>query len=318
MRHPGIAEDICAGLAERIASGVYSAGTLLPSCRALSSELGVNKNTVSKAFSLLREKGLAQHVPGIGMVVANGEEVSGGAGSSHVGQRLEQIIHQARMLGMTQEQVTGLFKAAVSQCYAGLHISALLVECNMWDAKSLAHDIEEELDIRVKPVVISRFLEKPERYGREYDLLLTTFYHLGELYAACPGTIKDRFIALQDQPSAKSLLDLARISPAKHVGLIAEHDRTLETMERTVESCGYKTCSRALLHNPRQVHELLGSADAIIVSERCRSDFSSYAPDVPVITMSFEVDTQSKEFLKKRVQEARRQKGVSLPGYDRA
>ncbi|MDP2858280.1 MAG: GntR family transcriptional regulator, partial [Bacillota bacterium] len=271
MRHPSIAEDICIGLAERIASGMHPMGTLLPSCRSLSSELGVNKNTISKAFSLLQEKGLARPVPGVGMIVTNGAEPNGGTGSSHVGQRLEQVIHQARMLGMTQEQVTGLFRGAIHRCYGGLRISALLVECNMWDARSLAQDIKEELDIRVKPVVISRFLERPEQYANEYDLLLTSFYHLGELYAACPATVKDRFIALQDQPNARSLLALARISPTKRLGLIAAHDRTLDTMERTAQSCGYMACSRALLDDDEQVRDLLTSTDAIIVSERCRS-----------------------------------------------
>ncbi|MDP2856374.1 MAG: hypothetical protein Q8P50_00120, partial [Bacillota bacterium] len=60
---------------------------------------------------------------------------------------------------------------------------------------------------------------------------------------------------------------------------------------------------------------LLKSTDAIIVSERCRSDLSGYAPEAPVITMSFEVDQQSKEFLKRKVQDLRRQKGVDASGH---
>jgi hypothetical protein len=207
----------------------------------------------------------------------------------------------------------GLFRSAVHRCYGGLQIDALLVECNMWDASSLANDIERELDIRVKPVVISRFLERPERYAREYDLLLTTFYHLGELYAACPPSIKDRFVALQDQPSARSLLELAHIPPTRRIGLIAAHERTLDTMERTAQSCGYRAYSRALVDDPGQVRDLLESADAIIVSERCRSDLSGYSPKASTITMSFEVDQQSKEFLKRKVQDLRRQKETDAP-----
>ena len=50
--------EIASKLERYILGGLYATGDKLPSVRALASELGVNPNTVSKAYSVLEEKQL--------------------------------------------------------------------------------------------------------------------------------------------------------------------------------------------------------------------------------------------------------------------
>jgi len=52
-----------------IASGQLAPGDELPSTRALSSELGVNPMTVSKAYSYLERDGVLERRPGLPLVV---------------------------------------------------------------------------------------------------------------------------------------------------------------------------------------------------------------------------------------------------------
>lgn len=52
-----------------IASGVLAPGDELPSTRVLSSELGVNPMTVSKAYSYLERDGMVERRPGRPLVV---------------------------------------------------------------------------------------------------------------------------------------------------------------------------------------------------------------------------------------------------------
>ena len=52
-----------------IASGVLEPGDELPSTRVLSSELGVNPMTVSKAYSYLERDGMVERRPGRPLVV---------------------------------------------------------------------------------------------------------------------------------------------------------------------------------------------------------------------------------------------------------
>lgn len=59
---------------EYIRSGIYKSGDKLPSVRAAANELGVNPNTVARAFSVLEEKGLVVSLPKKGaFVTADGE-----------------------------------------------------------------------------------------------------------------------------------------------------------------------------------------------------------------------------------------------------
>lgn len=60
-----IVEQTC----QLIASGQLPPGEHLPSVRALSSELGINPMTVSKAYSLLERDGIVARRRGLGMVV---------------------------------------------------------------------------------------------------------------------------------------------------------------------------------------------------------------------------------------------------------
>ena len=50
---------------------VYGKGTFLPSMNELSNELGISKETVQKAYSILREKGIIESVHGKGFYVTN-------------------------------------------------------------------------------------------------------------------------------------------------------------------------------------------------------------------------------------------------------
>lgn len=54
---------------ELVSSGKYSEGTFLPSMNELSAELEISKETVKKAYSILREKGLIESAHGKGFYV---------------------------------------------------------------------------------------------------------------------------------------------------------------------------------------------------------------------------------------------------------
>ncbi len=73
-------QDVYLEIAERyegyILSGLYSTGEKLPSVRQVASELGVNPNTVAKAYSVLEEKGLIRALPKKGAFVIYGEDAA--------------------------------------------------------------------------------------------------------------------------------------------------------------------------------------------------------------------------------------------------
>lgn len=92
-----------------IASGVLEPGDELPSTRVLSSELGVNPMTVSKAYSYLERDGIVERRPGRPLVVKAFE------GEQLHDRKLEQLrdslapsVRIVRQLGIDWELALGI------------------------------------------------------------------------------------------------------------------------------------------------------------------------------------------------------------------
>jgi GntR family transcriptional regulator len=93
-----------------IASGALEPGHELPSTRVLSSELGVNPMTVSKAYSYLERDGIVERRPGRPLVVKPFE------GERLHDRKLEQLrgslapsVRIVRQLGIDWERALGTF-----------------------------------------------------------------------------------------------------------------------------------------------------------------------------------------------------------------
>ncbi|MBQ9449095.1 MAG: GntR family transcriptional regulator [Acholeplasmatales bacterium] len=67
-------EQIVSNYKKLILAGAIKNGEFLPSCRELAKELGVNPNTVSKAYTVLESEGFVTAVFKKGVYVSYGEE----------------------------------------------------------------------------------------------------------------------------------------------------------------------------------------------------------------------------------------------------
>ena len=90
-------------IAELVMLGVYPPGTQLPSVRSLAGELGINPNTIQKAYQELETAGITCSVSGKGSFVAG----EGGARDILKGRaetKLREALRQARLAGIRKEQ----------------------------------------------------------------------------------------------------------------------------------------------------------------------------------------------------------------------
>ena len=93
-----------------IASGILKPGDELPSTRALSSELGVNPMTISKAYSFLERDDIVERRPGRPLVV---KSVGGGAirdrRVEELRKSLAPTVTMVKQLGLTDEEAVRAF-----------------------------------------------------------------------------------------------------------------------------------------------------------------------------------------------------------------
>jgi GntR family transcriptional regulator len=106
-----LAEQIAAGTRRAIAEGKVRAGEHLPPARELAGGLGVNLHTVLRAYAVLRDEGLIDLRRGRGAVVAAGAR----PGNADLTAKINEVARDARRLGLSLQEVTGLLRKAFSR-----------------------------------------------------------------------------------------------------------------------------------------------------------------------------------------------------------
>ena len=94
-------ESIVERIKRDIALGILSEGEKLPSCREYALEMGINPNTVQRAYSTLEELGLIYTIPKKGVYVKGGN-------SPDILQEAKAQLKALKAAGITREQLETL------------------------------------------------------------------------------------------------------------------------------------------------------------------------------------------------------------------
>ena len=99
-------EQVVYAARKAIVAGQLRPGDPFPSVRTLSKELKINPNTAHKVILYLTNEGLLEVKPGIGTVVAELPRSTAAERAGLLGRELEQLVVEAKKLGMDLEDVT--------------------------------------------------------------------------------------------------------------------------------------------------------------------------------------------------------------------
>ena len=125
---PGISlyEQVVYAAKKAFISGQMRPGDAFPSVRALSKELKINPNTAHKVISHLVAEGLLEVNPGIGTLVAQLPEPRASERSQLLGNEIEQLVVEAKKLGMELNEVL----ASVSEHWSRLDAGNPVIPTN--------------------------------------------------------------------------------------------------------------------------------------------------------------------------------------------
>lgn len=98
-----IYEEIVDDYTRYILSGALAEGEKLPSCRALATQLGINPNTVERAYAELERQGLIRTLPKKGAYVAYA-----GGGREALFEEAKHRIAALKGAGLTKEELFAL------------------------------------------------------------------------------------------------------------------------------------------------------------------------------------------------------------------
>ena len=100
-----------------ILAGELEPGAPFPSVRELSQSLKINPNTAQKIIGELTRDGLLEVRPGIGTVVTAGRRASAAERRQLLSRDVEQLVVEARRLGLTKAEVVGAVAAQWSTLF---------------------------------------------------------------------------------------------------------------------------------------------------------------------------------------------------------
>ena len=109
-----IYEQLYNGISELISSGRLAAGERLPAVREVAKSLGINPNTVQKAYFLLEQAGLINSIPAKGSYVADSTTALAALKTKAL-ERLGAELSAARRAGVTEPEAQQLLKSIYIQ-----------------------------------------------------------------------------------------------------------------------------------------------------------------------------------------------------------
>ncbi len=112
-----MANQIVAGIRGAIARRDLHPGDSLPTVRQLAADLGINMNTVSRAYRALEASGLVSTVRGRGTVVVACHE-NGGGDTAELSARLRAVLSDARLAGLDRGAAESLFRGEIETLWS--------------------------------------------------------------------------------------------------------------------------------------------------------------------------------------------------------
>lgn len=109
-----IYEQLYNGISELISSGRLAAGERLPAVREVAKSLGINPNTVQKAYFLLEQAGLINSIPAKGSYVADSTTALAALKTQAL-ERLGAELSAAKRAGVSESEAQQLLKSIYTQ-----------------------------------------------------------------------------------------------------------------------------------------------------------------------------------------------------------
>ena len=208
-----------------VSTGELASGTRLPSARLLAGNLNVNRNTVLRAYSVLRRGGYVEGRRGAGTTVKLNPGDDPAAARPTVGptmaRLLDELVVEGETLGLSADDLAALVTSHASMRETRPALRIVFVECN---PQSLAHYVPsiERLGVSVEGVLLDDLVEELQsgRLG-DVDAFASTFFHLSEVRRYLRNAGYDHeLLAVGVRPHVSVLNALEGLEDGSQVGVV--------------------------------------------------------------------------------------------------
>lgn len=226
-----------------IATGQLEPGEQLPSATLLGQSLGINRNTVLRAYHELQEEGIVASEHGRGTFVTVDLPASIKIRASlrqTLAPQLNKLIEESLAGGMTKDELLLLVTSQIGSYTEPPRTSrrrAVFVECNPDRLDYYCKELERALGMEVLPLlidVLSRSEASARTIVQQADLVVAPFFHFAEVRSAlqkldCPHT--PELVGITIRPHLTVAGHLAALRKGTKVAILYyHHDSYCERM----------------------------------------------------------------------------------------
>ncbi len=218
-----------------IASGQYPAGHRLPSTRQLAMITGLHRNTISKVYQNLEDKGLVESIAGSGIYVKNLEIEnqidSPSVAHSHV---IQETIDSLLGQGCSLKAIRELFLEEIDWRLRCKEKVIVTVPSRDLSAGEIMHqELLKSLKIPVELVTLEKVSELLEKTN--FGTLITNRYFLKEVLEIIPAN-SFRIIPIDIYDYSKELAMIKKLPSQARLGIVSLSEETLKIAESIVRS----------------------------------------------------------------------------------
>ena len=218
-----------------IASGQYPTGHRLPSTRQLAMITGLHRNTISKVYQNLEDKGLVESVAGSGIYVKNPELEtqidSPTVAHSHV---IQETIDSLLGQDCSLEKIRELFLEEIDWRLRCKEKIIVTVPSRDLSAGEIMHqELIKSLKIPVDLVTLEKLPELLEK--NNFGTLITNRYFLKEVLEIVPAN-SFRIIPIDIYDYSKELAMIKKLPSQACLGIVSLSEETLKIAESIVRS----------------------------------------------------------------------------------
>jgi len=298
-----------------ISTGTIKDNHQLPGVNTLGSELGVNLETVRKAYKELEKKGLISMERGRGSFVtlhnAKMPKVSSDVHPEAVPQDVLRIsIRKLLRSGTDAKEIRKIVTNVIDDIEKeGSQQTIVCAECNLYQVREISKVLKSYLNLNVKPVLVDnlksevvKILKGPERLLA----VVTTGFHITEIRKMLEDIPVDTHVLITSM-SSETRQKLLAYDRKSHFGFICRDTESIPFWEDLIrDELGEEiNLSSSILDDREKVEGILKSVSVLMVSPPVYKALKKKAPpELHLYNVFDKVDVMSLRLIKERLSEA--------------
>lgn len=248
-------------------NGMLPAGYKLPTVRELAEEINISTGTVKHAYEYLEQLGVIEMIQGKGSFVLGLEEDSFSRKDKAM-TAMDELFAKLEKLGFTPREMEiyiNLKLKGLEEKYDVVKIAA--IDCNPESLQIIERQVAQIGYTETAVFGLNHLPEIAEKLNNDYDLVLTTSTHFGEVEPYIKNPQRLGIMALM--PSTRTVIKLAKIPELWNVGVVCASDTFARVVRENCMVIGdwAERMGTHLFGNPQKLKTFLKNKDAVILPE---------------------------------------------------